>query len=920
MLLLFQNTKTNLYGLLILVGLLIFSAVSRADDKKQDVRAVVLKDFPPLYQVDQEGLPEGFAIDLLEEIARRENLSVTYTITKNWFEAIELIRSGEADVIPGIGRSLARQKEFVFSDIMESIPVSCFVKYGNKEFDGIESLANTDIIVGVIASSAAQTRLESMGGYRLKVFDSIDPALNQLLSGEIEAFVFPEPVLKQKLARMTISGKVDTVGDPLMFLHRGYMLAEGNDELLTLFNHALDKIMSEPFYAGLYSKWYGHPEKEKIPGWIMPVIGCLLLLVVIVLVFNMILRHQVKIRAEQIMASHKFVNNLLESTECIVLVLSEDHIIKYGNIYSQQLFGYSEEEMLGKNALDLLVPEVDSDGQNLRDKLQGRLGVDRQVASHINQNVTKDGRLLWIVWTNNVMKNVNTGEDEIVSIGFDITTQKEAEDKLRQAQQELEIIVDNMAGSMVYLDNDLNVVRVNKETERIIGQKQEQIVGKKCYEVLCNRDEPCPDCSAMKAMESGKRSRNETFILLNGRNYDVISTPLKDSYNHIIGTISIMNDVTRRRQLENNLNNAHEALERYTKALENKVEAGNVKLEKREEDLREAQNQLIQAEKMASLGRLIAGVGHEINSPLGAIKSSGEIIHEAFDQLPSSLGSLSDWLQSDQKNLFYDMLKVAKEKQMVDMSSRERRERRSTVMSELEKIGVANSFEMAQKLVDIGLYENVSKYEEVLCHPDVEQRIQILQNLSQVHNGTYIISWAVEKAHNIVFALKNYIHTSSVPEKVSVNLKENIMMVLVLYQNQIKHGVEVELELDNLPDIIGFAGELNQIWSNLISNALQAMDYQGNLTIKGRLESSNVVLSFTDTGCGIPDEIKETIFEPLFTTKPLGEGTGIGLDIVNKIVKKHGGIISIESQPGEGATFTVSLPISQETSDVGGAI
>ena len=112
----------------------------------------------------------------------------------------------------------------------------------------------------------------------------------------------------------------------------------------------------------------------------------------------------------------------------------------------------------------------------------------------------------------------------------------------------------------------------------------------------------------------------------------------------------------------------------------------------------------------------------------------------------------------------------------------------------------------------------------------------------------------------------------------------------------------------DIPAIFCYPGELNQVWTNLIHNALQAMDYQGTLTINSSTRNEQIVISITDTGKGIPNEIQEKIFEPFFTTKPAGEGSGLGLDIVKKIIDKHQGRIHVESQPGN-TTFRVVLPI-----------
>ena len=174
-----------------------------------------------------------------------------------------------------------------------------------------------------------------------------------------------------------------------------------------------------------------------------------------------------------------------------------------------------------------------------------------------------------------------------------------------------------------------------------------------------------------------------------------------------------------------------------------------------------------------------------------------------------------------------------------------------------------------------------------------------------------------DKIHKIIFALKNYIYSSDANEMLLSNIKENINMILLLYSNHIKHGVEVELELDNIPDIMCYVDELNQVWSNLINNALQAMNFQGNLYIKGENAENTVSISIRDNGCGIPDEIIDMIFEPMFTTKPKGEGSGIGLDLVKQIITKHNGTISVESTVGIGSCFTVTLPIGDISSITG---
>jgi signal transduction histidine kinase len=141
------------------------------------------------------------------------------------------------------------------------------------------------------------------------------------------------------------------------------------------------------------------------------------------------------------------------------------------------------------------------------------------------------------------------------------------------------------------------------------------------------------------------------------------------------------------------------------------------------------------------------------------------------------------------------------------------------------------------------------------------------------------------------------------------NIHEGLETVLTLYYNKIKHTVEVRRQYGRIPPVACYPDELNQVWTNLIHNALQAMEYRGTLTIRTEAQDQDVAVSITDSGSGIPEDVRQRIFEPFFTTKPQGEGSGLGLDIARKIVEKHQGDIQVESRPGE-TTFSVKLPIT----------
>jgi signal transduction histidine kinase len=165
----------------------------------------------------------------------------------------------------------------------------------------------------------------------------------------------------------------------------------------------------------------------------------------------------------------------------------------------------------------------------------------------------------------------------------------------------------------------------------------------------------------------------------------------------------------------------------------------------------------------------------------------------------------------------------------------------------------------------------------------------------------------VERLSKLIFALKSYSRQKFSLEKVPAFIPDGIETVLILYQNLLKKGIKVTKTYARVPSLLCYPDELIQVWTNLIHNAIGAMDYQGNLNIDVSENKQYVVVAITDSGCGIPDEIRDKIFDPFFTTKPIGEGSGLGLDIVRQIIEKHQGKIELTSQPG-CTTFKIWLP------------
>nr|WP_319392783.1 ATP-binding protein [uncultured Desulfobacter sp.] len=341
--------------------------------------------------------------------------------------------------------------------------------------------------------------------------------------------------------------------------------------------------------------------------------------------------------------------------------------------------------------------------------------------------------------------------------------------------------------------------------------------------------------------------------------------------------------------------------------LEHMVKRRTAQLETQILERERAEEELMQAEKMAALGQLIAGIAHEINTPMGAIKSSGSNILDFHKKLQNDIPDLIKKLDDKHLTLFFSLLDRFPKK-MVLRTSREERKIIRALGDNLSKNGIKCSRQTAFFLVQMNVHNQWEIFKPLLFHPESEFILETAYSLHSITSNTENINQAVDRVSKIIYALKSYIRQSDSDEKTKTDIIDSIETVLTIYHNQIKQNTQLIREYDTIDTILGYPDELSQVWTNLIYNALQAMDYKGVLTIQVKNIDAHVQICITDTGCGIPQEHRNKIFQPFFTTKKRGEGSGLGLDIVAKIIKKHDGKIDFESDVGKGTTFTILLP------------
>jgi signal transduction histidine kinase len=319
---------------------------------------------------------------------------------------------------------------------------------------------------------------------------------------------------------------------------------------------------------------------------------------------------------------------------------------------------------------------------------------------------------------------------------------------------------------------------------------------------------------------------------------------------------------------------------------------------------------LHQQERMAALGTLSAGLAHELNNPAAAAQRSASELNKTLVKLQVLTHEIeatafrenqTDWLDAfmqEASRRFSSPLKLkALEKiELVDQ-----------LQAWLEANGVGTAWEFAPAMVNFGW--NADELEKIKGSAFFDLSIQWLGMGCMTVGLLHEVQQAAGRISQIVQAMKSYTYLDQAP-LLEVDVHEGLENTLVIMQHKLKKGVTVKREYSSgLPRIEAYASELNQVWTNIIDNAVDAMDGRGEIILRTYEEDRHVIVEIIDNGPGIPEEIRSRIYEPFYTTKPPGKGTGLGLHISHDIIaNRHRGQLLVESRPGE-TKFKVVLPI-----------
>lgn len=444
------------------------------------------------------------------------------------------------------------------------------------------------------------------------------------------------------------------------------------------------------------------------------------------------------------------------------------------------------------------------------------------------------------------------GERAMIAVAVDITKCCGMERLAARSEALLKCLVDSVPDLIFYKDENGAYIGCNLAFTRYAGLTEQQIKGKTDLELFPSTDANHYRVRDRRVMEENRSIMNEECATYpDGRQVllETIKTPFVSPDGQLLGIIGVSRDITQRKRNE-------EELVRYRMHLEKLVE-------ERSQEVIEAQRQILQADKLVSIGRLAAGIAHEINTPI-------QYVGDNISALGDILNSLSRMCEC--------------------------------------YAGLARAVETGSSAADALAAVRKGEVEHELDYLLADAPQAVSQSLE-----------GVQRVARIVQAMKDFSHVDR-GEACVIDINKSLDNALTVARNEYKYVADIDRDFGDVSRIECYAGEINQVFLNLLVNAAHAIadtGRHGQITVSTRPAGESVEIRVADTGTGIPEHVRDKIFEPFFTTKEIGRGTGQGLYIAHQIVtKRHGGGLSFETTEGKGTTFIIRLPIKhQDSSD-----
>ena len=540
---------------------------------------------------------------------------------------------------------------------------------------------------------------------------------------------------------------------------------------------------------------------------------------------------------------------VLDHSPYMLLLVEQAQLqIVMANRGAQQTLGYPEEKLLG-----MTITDIESSLQDVFFWEDVRNGQCSDIESQEGLYQCADGSMLSVVKSVRVVHH--DGVPLLLVQARNVRNERRIEDDLAQTMSQLRATLESTGNGILVIDWQGRIASMNRLLSRMWNLPDDLLLNRDSEAILvfiagCVVETDLCLSRLQEIVDSNESE--DIFHLKDGRVFECKSRPqyLKE---RIIGRVFGYNDITERMHAEEALRDSRDKLEERVSERTADLQLANATLltEKARQEvlirkLEEAQSQLLQSEKMASIGQLAAGVAHEINNPIGFVNSNVVTLQHYAEGM----------------------------------------------------LELLTAYERAENLLPQGVREEVDQ---------LKQEIDVAYLREDMHNLLGESLDGLQRVKRIVQDLKDFSHVDE-SERQWADLEQGLESTLRVVWNELKYKAEVVKEYAGIPQIECMPFQLNQVFMNLLMNAAHAIEDAGRIIVRTGQADGSIWVEVEDTGKGIKPEHLGRIFEPFFTTKPVGKGTGLGLSLSYGIVQKHGGRIEVRSEVGKGSVFKVVLP------------
>ncbi len=895
--------------------------------------------YPPFEFVDANGQHEGMMLDIIRWIAVEAGFKPIF-IDMTFQQAQEAVLNGKADIITSLFYSDKRKEKFEFTKPLFDVPASIFMKAERTDIKDIKDLNGK--LIAMQWGDYAKEFLESKNTYFFTlVTKDFSEATTRVVAGQADAVVGDEQVVYYHIFSNRLTGSMKKVGEPL-YIGQNCMAASRNNTLLIgILNKGINEAIRSGQLEKITTKWLGttitsHESSflDRYRWHVAAGVGGLLLLLLLIWVWNVRLRLLVQnktaditLREEALRASEARYRSILNASADDITITDMQGRIIMVSPAAVTLFGYDLEEAgIGRMVTDFIAPEDrDRALSNIALKFQGTTTGPGEY-----RGLRMDGSVFDIEVNSDFIRTADGQPSGMVFVVRDITARKKAEEALRSSQKQLKDIIEFLPDATLAIDTKGRVIIWNKAIETMTGIPAAKMIGKGDHVYTI----PFYGVARPQLMDLIFKDEEEVAVLYPHiiREADTLMTeafcnalysnkgawifakasPLRDQAGNIIGAIESIRDITKIKNSQVEL----EQKERYFRALfEN---AGDAIFIEDENDR-------------------ILDVNNRACDLLGYTRQELLQMHVPDLQAPELRGRQGSVVKDGlarRRGVPFETIDVKKDGTLVmvevatvPLAAGDNNLALSIVRDITERKHLQSQFIQAQKM------EAVGQLAGGVAH-DFNNMLSVIQGYAEmallkekvndpVATDLQIILNAAKKSADIVRQLLAFARKQNIAPRV-VDMNATVESIFAMLSRLISEDIHLAwLPGETIWPVKVDPSQIDQILANLCVNARDSITGVGKITIEtensilnedycanhtGCKPGEYVRIAVSDTGCGMDKETLTHIFEPFYTTKGVGEGTGLGLATVYGIVKQNNGFINVYSEPGQGTTFSIYLP------------